>query len=109
MDHTNPSKYGHEDANPLSSLLQTFQGKSGKALSNNILKYVQMTLLVDKTQKFIWHTSDEPWNSSYIHVWWTQIQDHDEHNNILKYHDEHNNILKYPKEHNNILIYIVAT
>jgi len=32
-------------------------------------------------------------------MWWTQMQDHDEHNNILK----------YPEEHNNILIYIVVT
>jgi len=36
----NPSKHGHEDAYPLSSLMHTFQGKSGKVLSNNILMYV---------------------------------------------------------------------
>jgi len=32
-------------------------------------------------------------------------EDHDEHNNSLKYSQEHNNILKYSQEHNNILNY----
>jgi len=67
-------KHGHEDSDPLSSLLHTFQGKFGNALSNNIMKYMQMTQLMDKAQKFIWHTFDEPENSSYIHVWWIQMK-----------------------------------
>jgi len=31
---------------------------------------------MDKAHKFILHAYDEPRNSSYIHMWWTQIQQH---------------------------------
>jgi len=41
MDQKIPPKHGHEDADPLSSLLLVFQDKSRKTLSNNVLKYVQ--------------------------------------------------------------------
>ena len=65
MDHTIPQSMGMKMQNPLSSLLHAFQGKSRKTLSNNILMYlVQMTLLMDNTQKFIRHAYDEPINSS---------------------------------------------
>jgi len=39
----------------------------------------------------------------FIHM--NPDEDHDEHNNILKYSQEHNNILKYSQEHNNNLKY----
>jgi len=81
MDHIIPQSMGMKMQNPLSSLPHAFQGKSRKALSNNILMLVQMTLLMDNAHKFIWHAYDEPRNSStFIHdesrwrSWWTQMK-----------------------------------
>jgi len=45
----NPSKHGHEDAESTLSLLHSFQGKTGKVLSSNILMYVEKPLLMDNT------------------------------------------------------------
>jgi len=49
--------------NPLSSLLHSFQGKSGKVLSNNILMYVEKPLLMNNAKKIIWNAYDKPINS----------------------------------------------
>jgi len=85
-------KHGHEDAESTVSLLHNSQGKSGKVLSSNILMYVEKPLLMEITQKLIWNTYDEPINSYDIHTWWTYMknlmnpdEDHQEHNNILKF------------------------
>ena len=60
--------------NPLSPLLHSFQGKSRKGLPINIMMLVQITLLMDNVQKFIWKTYDEPiWRSS-------RTQHYDDHN-----------------------------
>jgi len=53
MEHTNPSKHGHDDEESTLSLLHCFQGKSGNALSNNILMYVEKPLLMDIAQKIL--------------------------------------------------------
>jgi len=67
---------------------------SKKIWPRNILKYVQDNLH-STSQKFIWHSSVKV----QVHIWpfihMNPDEDHEEHNNILKYSQEHNNILKY--------------
>jgi len=49
----NPSKHEHEDAELTLAGLHSFQGKSRKVLSSNILMYVEKPLLMDNAKKVI--------------------------------------------------------